>query len=461
MNSGCVTPQEWLEANRERLAAAVDKHRDRIIEAEDYIWANPETGYREKKTSKYMEEAFEELGYELIKAADIPGFYTILDTGRPGPEVLILGELDSLICPEHPDADPETGAVHCCGHSAQCAAILGLAAALKEPGILDGLCGRIRLCAVPAEELIEIEYRTALRKEGRIHYMGGKSEFLYRGYFDGVDLAFMVHTTAGEAFTVRLGSVGCVAKRVVYKGVSAHAGGSPWDGCNALYAATLGLTAINSIRETFKEADQVRVHPIVTQGGSAVNAIPDNVVLESYVRGNSLEVMHQVNDRVNRALCGSALSLGANIDIQDTPGYAPLANSEDMMDLAVEAAKIAPDVPFIRRDVIGTGSTDMGDLSCIMPVVHPYAPGAVGTGHGSNYYIANPDLACVTSAKWQLAMLALLLKDDGARAKQIVADFKPAFGSKEEYFRYMDSFYAAGDRIRYQDDGVACVRLEG
>ena len=109
MNSGCVTPQEWLEANRERLAAAVDKHRDRIIEAEDYIWANPETGYREKKTSKYMEEAFEELVYELIKAADIPGFYTILDTGRPGPEVLILGELDSLICPEHPDADPETG----------------------------------------------------------------------------------------------------------------------------------------------------------------------------------------------------------------------------------------------------------------------------------------------------------------------------------------------------------------
>ena len=81
-------------------------------------------------------------------AEDITGFYTVIDTGKPEPEVLVLGELDSLICANHPDADPETGAVHCCGHSAQCAALLGLAAALKEPGILDGLSGRIRLCAV-------------------------------------------------------------------------------------------------------------------------------------------------------------------------------------------------------------------------------------------------------------------------------------------------------------------------
>ena len=442
-----------------KQSAAVEKYRDLILDAQNYIWANPETGYREVKTSKYMEDAFEKLGYDLVKAGDIPGFYTILDTGRPGPEVLILGELDALLCAEHPDADPETGAVHCCGHSAQCAALLGIAAALKEPGMLDDLSGRIRLCAVPAEELIEIEYRSGLKKEGRIHYMGGKSEFLYRGYFDGVDLAFMVHTSGGKTFGVNAGSVGCVAKRVIYKGVSAHAGGSPWSGVNALYAATQGLSAVNSVRETFKDQDLIRVHPIITQGGGAVNAIPDTVIIESYVRGKTLEAIREANERVNRAFCGAALSLGANVDIQDNPGYAPLVNSEGMIQMAGEAAAIMPELTFDNSGNYSTGSTDMGDLSSVMPAIHPYAPGAVGKGHGVDYYIADPELACVASAKWQVAMVTLLLKDGGARAKEIVAGFKPRFASKEEYFKYMEGFCSAGDRVTYQEDGTASVRL--
>lgn len=431
--------------------AAVQKHRELIVQAQEYIWANPETGYREIKTSKYMEDAFEALGYELVRAGNIPGFYTVLDTGRPGPEVLVLGELDSLLCPEHPDADPETGAVHCCGHSAQCAALLGIAAALKEPGVTDDLCGRIRLCAVPAEELIEIEYRSELKRQGRIRYMGGKSEFLHRGYFDGVDIALMVHTSEGSGFRARKGSVGCLAKRVIYKGVSAHAGGCPWDGCNALYAATLGLSAINSIRETFREPDLVRVHPIITKGGGAVNAIPDQVIIESYVRGNSFEAIRQTNEKVNRALCGAALSLGANVDIQDTPGYAPLKNDGGMIELARDAAAYFPDIPFRYNDAPSTGSTDMGDLSCVMPVIHPYAPGAVGTSHGSDYYIQNPDLACVASAQWQLVMLTLLLQDDATRAKQIIASCEPEFASKEAYFECVNALACNGDRITYGD----------
>lgn len=442
----------------EKLFAAAEKHRERMFRALEYIWANPETGYREVKTNAYMEKAFEELGYELIRAGNIPGFYTVIDTGRPGPEVLVMGELDSLICPEHPEADPETGAAHVCGHCAQCAALLGIAAALKEPGALDGLCGRIRLCAVPAEELIEIGYRTQLRQEGRIHYLGGKPEFLYRGYFDGVDIAFMAHTTQGEQFAVQKGSVGCLAKRVNYKGVSAHAGGAPWQGCNALYAASLGLNAINAIRETFKEPDLIRVHPVITKGGGAVNAIPDDVVLESYVRGSSFEAIKDANVRVNRALCGAALSLGANVDIQDTPGYGPLINDPGMIAIAREAAGKIPGAEFVESTAIGSGSTDMGDLSCIMPSIHPYAPGASGVSHGADYYITNPELACVGAAKWQLAMLALLLKDDAARAKQIIADFKPRFESKEAYFEYVDSMACEGNRIDY-GEGEAHVKL--
>lgn len=439
---------------------SVDKFRNLIIDAQEYIWKHAETGYREKQTSKYLEDAFENLGYDLIRADNIPGFYTVIDTGRPGLEILVMGELDSLICPEHPDANPVTGAVHCCGHSAQCAALLGLAAALKEPDMLDGLSGRIRLCAVPAEELIEIEYRSQLKKEGKIRYMGGKSEFLYRGYFDGVDIAFMVHTTTLKDFSVKAGSVGCMAKRAVYKGVASHAGGSPWNGCNALYAATLGLNAVNSIRETFKESDIIRVHPIITKGGSVVNAIPDEVILESFVRGSSFDAMINANKRVNRALCGAALSLGANIDIQDTPGYAPLINSTEMIDMIVDAAAEAfPEMSVNVMNDMSSGSTDMGDLSGIMPVVHPYAPGAKGTSHGADYYIENPDLACVDSAKWQLAMLMILLKDDAARAKQIAQNFKPVFASKDEYFKVIDAMEKSGERITYDENGNAQVNL--
>jgi metal-dependent amidase/aminoacylase/carboxypeptidase family protein len=104
--------------SKKKLISAVDKYRQLIFEAERHIWNNPETGYREIKTSHYMEEKFEEMGYELVRAGNIPGFYTVLDTGRPGPEILIMGELDSLICPNHPESDPKTGYVHACGHHA-------------------------------------------------------------------------------------------------------------------------------------------------------------------------------------------------------------------------------------------------------------------------------------------------------------------------------------------------------
>ena len=442
----------------EKYVRAVEKYRELILKTERQIWENPETGFKEYKTANYMEEAFEALGYDLVRAGNIPGFYTILDTGRPGPEVLILGELDSLICPNHPEADPVTGAVHCCGHNAQCAALLGVAGALKEPEILQDLCGRIRLCAVPAEELIEIEYRKGLVEEGKIRYLGGKTEFLHRGYFDGVDIAFMVHTTGGENFFTNLGSVGCISKRVVDKGKASHAGGSPWNGCNALYAATLGLNAINSIRETYREPDIIRVHPIMTHGGEVVNAIPERAVLESFVRGSNYEAIQAANQKVNRALCGAALSLGANVEIQDNPGYAPLRNSDGMIQLAGDAAKEIGEIPFVKNEGLSSGSTDMGDLSQLMPVIHPYAPGAQGMAHGADYRIADPELACVASAKWQVAMVSLLLKDGARRATEIIDSFVPTFASKEEYFTYVDSLYCEGDRISYEE-GEARVRL--
>lgn len=439
------------------IVRAVDAHRQRILDAERYIWAHPETGYKELETSKYLAEQFEALGYKLTYADGITGFYTVIDTGREGPTVLVLGELDSIICPAHKEADPETGAVHSCGHNAQCAALLGVAAALTDKAVLDKMSGKIMLCAVPAEELLEIGYRSKLKAEGKIKYFGGKSEFLSRGYFDGVDIALMVHTA--KNFTVRLGSVGCIAKRMIYKGVASHAGGSPWAGKNALYAATTGISAANAVRETFKDTDLIRFHPIITRGGDIVNAIPEEVELESYIRGRTFEAMAVSNERVNQALVGAAYSLGTNIEIIDMPGYSPLVNDYNMCLLSKEAIEeLIPDINYEIEMEFSTGSTDMGDLSSIMPVVHPYAGGSFGRSHGSDYQIENPELACVMSAKWQVLMVKKLLENGAERAKTILRDFKPLFPSAKAFLDYQDSINTSGDRIIYNDDGTATIK---
>ena len=441
------------------LIKAVDKNRQLILDAERYIWKNPETGYKEYKTSAYMAEKFTELGYDLVMADGITGFYTTLDSGKKGPTILILGELDSIICPSHPESDPKTGAVHSCGHNAQCATLLGIAAALKEPNILDKFCGKIKLCAVPAEELLEIEYRAELIKEGKIKFFGGKPEFLSRGYFDDVDIAFMVHTTTSRSNGISLGSVGCVAKRVIYKGVASHAGGSPWDGKNAIYAATCGLNACNALRETFKEEDIIRFHPIITRGGDMVNAIPECATIESYVRGATFDAITQSNKRLNQALIGAALSLGNNIEIIDKSGYAPLYNDKNMSELAKNAyLEMFPDREFRNENAMESGSTDMGDLCCVMPVVHPYACGATGIDHGNNYYIVDPEKACVDNAKWQLNMLLTLTKDNAKLANKIIAEYKPMFKNKEEYIEYCNKLNCVGDRIEYKD-GSATIKL--
>lgn len=440
----------------QKIIRAVEKYRDLMLTAERRIWSHPETGYKEFKTTAYMAEQFEKLGYKLTYADGITGFYTVIDTGREGPEVMILAELDSVICPTHPKSDPETGAVHACGHNAQCATLLGIAAALTENGILDGLCGKIRLCTVPAEELLEIEYRRSLQKEGKIKYMGGKSEFLRRGYFDGVDIAFMVHT--GGGWSIDAGAVGCIAKNIIYKGVAAHAGGAPWAGKNALYAATCGINAANALRETFRDSDLIRFHPIITAGGNMVNAIPERAQIESYVRGKTFEAIEKANKRINQALIGAALSLDNNVEIVDIPGYAPLVNSRGMMAAAKEAADaIMPELNIPVTENYSTGSTDMGDLSCIMPVIHPHCGGARGKGHGNDYQIIDPEAACVGSAKWQLALLTVLLRNGAERAKEIIANFTPLFPSKEAYLAYMDSLNRSGDRIVYKENGAEII----
>ena len=446
------------EKIRARLLKLISQNRELILNTANYIWKNPETGFREWKTSGYMAKQFKALGYKPVLMKGIPGFYADLDTGRPGPLLAVLGELDSIICASHPEADPETGAVHACGHHTQCAYLLGAAAVLKDSEILASLSGKIRFIAVPAEELIELEFRSTLREQGLIKYIGGKVEFLHRGVFDNASAAIMLHSggSSEKPITIYNGNNGCLTKNITYSGKAAHAGGAPHRGTNALYAAALGINAINAIRETFKEDNFTRVHPIMTEGGTAVNVIPDLAKLESFVRGASPEAIVEENKKVNRALAGAALSMGAGLRIMDIPGYMPLHNNPDLNKLARKAGDAIfgkSKVKFLKE--WKAGSTDMGDLSCVMPVLHPSGGGGKGTAHGNDYSIANMETACIDSTHFITAMVCNLLGAGAESLKKIKESHKPIFKNYRAYFDFIDALYSDRELISYDvnEDG--------
>ena len=288
----------------------IDSRSDEIINITKTILNNPEPGFREINTAKLVSEKLGNLGIPFRAGLAITGIRADLLCGNPGPTMAILGELDSLIVNEHPFANPSTGAAHACGHHCQIGMLLGAAMALNQPKILESLSGRIALIAVPAEEYIEIEYRDELRKQGQLEFLGGKPELIKLGEFDDVDLAMMVHTTSTpeeKQLCVSGTNNGTVAKKIQFIGKGSHAGGSPHLGINALNAATLALSAIHFNRETFKDADTVRVHPIITTGGEAVSAVPADVRMETFVRGKTLEAIMDANVKVDRALRAGAM----------------------------------------------------------------------------------------------------------------------------------------------------------
>ena len=432
-----------MDRQLEYLIEGVEQNRQVILDTERYLWKNPESGYREWKTNRYLADILTGLGYELTFAGDIPGFYTVIDTGRPGPTVALFAEMDSLINELHPEHDPETNAVHSCGHNCQSAAMIGLAHALKRPNALDGMSGKIMLCAVPAEELIENNYRQELVDRGIIKYTTGKPEFLRRGYLDDVDIGFIFHAGAASETTLGLvkGYNGSTSKTVIFKGVSAHAAFTDMmPGVNALYAASQAMSACNALRENF--ANGVKWHPILTEGGGAVNAIPDKVVMESMVRGPSLADISKANDAMNRAIAGSAASIGATAHVNDQLGYAPMECDQNLHKVILEAfSDVCPDAPKSNMPIYAGGSGDIAFLSEVMSATQiSIAGGCVGTMHGTDFFVTDPELACILPAKCECAFMWYLLKDDAKAAKEIKAAKDATKKSKEDCMKEWDSF---------------------
>ncbi len=428
------------EELKARVAAAIDRHQDEIIAIAERIWRDPELGFKEFRTAQIVMEEFGRLDLPQRSGLAITGVKAIADSGKPGPTVAIIGELDSILVADHPSANPETGAAHCCGHNAQIANMLGAGIALIESGVMAELSGRVALMAVPAEEYVEIAYRSELRKQGKIEFLGGKSELVRLGEFDDVDIAMMVHTASQDSMAGVFGSSessnGFVGKNARFVGRAAHAAGAPHRGVNALYAATVALDAINAQRETYRDEDAVRIHPILSRGGDLVNVIPNDVRLETYVRGKTVEAIEGASAKVDRALKAGALALGAQVEITTLPGYLPLFNDPTLLDLFKANFARDYDLSQWTSRGHGAGSTDMGDIAHLMPTIHPYAVGSRGQGHGNDWEIADTYIAYVLPAKL-MALTAVDLLADGAQEAQALLDGYTPRLSKEEYLAFM------------------------
>ena len=427
------------EALKQAVCEAIDRHGNEIIELGEAILHHPETGFNENRTAGVVAEAMRTIGLEPQTGLALTGVKGRLKGTKPGPRLAFIGELDSLRTSDHPLADPHTGAAHSCGHNAQIAGMLGVAMGLSAIKATEQLAGELVFFAVPAEEFIDVAERMRRKEKGEIEFLLGKPELVAKGHFDDIDMAMMIHVGSHDQMTKRSyiadSSNGALVKQIRFLGRASHAGGAPQRGINALSAAMIALNAIHSQRETFWDNDTIRIHPIITKGGDAVSVIPAEVTMETFVRGGSLEAITDANMKVDRCLRAGAMAMGAEVEISTIPGYLPQRNDRSMGTLF--GANVEHLFGPGEFDIGGhrTGSTDMGDIAHLMPVIHPYVASARGKTHGADFHIHEPQHAYLTPAKL-LAMTAIdLLYDEAAQARQIIGDFKPAM-TKSEYLAF-------------------------
>lgn len=414
----------------------IDRNSGKIIEIAEHILENPELGYKERATAEYVKEQLSSLGIPCRDGLALTGVKGRLKGGRSEANVCVIGELDAVLCNTHPTANKESGAAHACGHNAQLAAMLGVAIGLSK--YASELDGDVTFFAVPAEEFVEIGYRDSLAKDGKIKYLGGKQELIRLGEFDDIDAAMMVHAqgnTPGNEVFIDGGSLGFVAKTVEFIGKAAHAGGAPHEGINALNAAMAAMMCIHAQRETFRDEDRIRVHPIITNGGELVNVVPANVTMETYVRGASFEAINDAAAKVDRAIKGSAYAIGAEVEITDFKGYLPLCQDKALGAIFAENAAQFTERENIHYGIDMVGSSDMGDLCHLIPAIQPTMGGWIGNLHAKDFAPTDTTLAYINPAKIMAMTVIDLLYDGATAAKEIKAAFVPKL-TKEEYFNF-------------------------
>lgn len=430
------------EEMKQAVCEAIERRFEDIKGFGASVYAEPELGYKEVKTSEKVKKAFDELGIPYTDGWGIHGVKGRMKGKSSKRTVAVLGELDAVVCRNHPDANELTGAAHCCGHHVQLSDMLGIAMAFHDTGIMKELGGDVVFFAVPAEECIEIEYRNSLRAKGKIQYLGGKEEIIAQGGFDDIDAAMQMHvnTTDDPQGDIQIGGScdGFISKLISYQGKAAHAAAAPHEGVNALNAAMLGIMGVHALRETFREEDFVRFHPIITSGGDLVNVVPDAVRMESYVRAASVEGLTKYNHDIDRALQAGAMAVGASCEIHNLPGYLPMHQDKTMTKLLEENCHQIFGKEHTLPGRQEAGSTDMGDVSHLMPIIHPWVGCVHGALHSAEFTVFEERTAYIKTTQALAMVIIDLLYDDAACLEELLANYKPAM-TKEEYLAYMAS----------------------
>ena len=330
---------DTAEAKR-RVADEVDRLTPVLLDVSHQIHERPELCFEEHFAHDLLAGVIEDAGigvergaYELETAFDA----RVGDDDRPA--VAVLCEYDAL---------PDIG--HACGHNIIAAA--GLGAGLAAASVADAAGGKLALMGTPAEE-----------------GGGGKELMIRRGAFAGVGAAMMVHPANHELQTFH--AIAVQRLRARYTGAAAHAAAAPEMGRNALDAAVLGYNAVAALRQHIR--DDERIHGIFTDGGAKPNVVPATAAAEWYVRSATVETLQPLKDRVAACLAGAASAAGCEIDLEwIDPVYSDMIDDEALLEryVANVSALGRDPAPSGTRAKV-TGSTDMGNVSHLVPSIHP------------------------------------------------------------------------------------------
>jgi amidohydrolase len=313
-----------------------------LIALSHRIHAHPELGFEEEKSSSWLCDALDAAGFTVEKGiCDLPTAFR----ARAGSGPLHIG-----ICAEY-DALPGIG--HACGHNIIAASAVG--AALAAATVADELGLAISVIGTPAEE---------------VGNAGGKILMIERGGFDGLHAAMMVHPAPFDMLKSKI--IAASMFDVHCTGKESHASAFPELGVNAADALTVAQTAIGLLRQHIRSTD--RIHGIVTQGGVAPNVVPAHTSARYIVRSETLDQLNELRPKVYRCFQAGGLATGAKVEI--TGGDKPYAEMHHDADMAAlyRANSEALGRPFPNLgewETRPTGSTDMGNVSRVLPSIHP------------------------------------------------------------------------------------------
>lgn len=321
------------------IVAAVESVAPGVRQVAAKIHASPELRFEEHNASAWLSEALEKAGHPVERGlAGMPTSFRARAGRAGGARVAILAEYDAL---------PEIG--HACGHNLIAGGALGAFLALASRA--EDLPGEVVILGTPAEE-----------------GGGGKIKLLEAGAFEGVDAAMMFHP-----FDRDLLAHPTLANAYVtfsYRGRASHAAVAPWDGRSALTACIQTFNLVDSQRVHLKDGD--RVHGFITNGGDAVNIIPELASCEFSARAFDSAELERVIEIVTRCGRGAALACGVEVDVEVRRGYRDMKNNLALARRFGAHLERFGRAPKELDPDVGTGSTDMGDVSHAVPSIHPW-----------------------------------------------------------------------------------------